>query len=58
MKHLFWMEPYESVMILIILIRMTQRIVTKTFAKNVLIIMDIARDYIEIILASMNVFVK
>ena len=45
MKHLFWMETNASVMILIILILLTQRIVTKELAKNVLIIMEIVRDY-------------
>ena len=45
MKPLFWMETNASVMMLIILIRLTQRIVTKAFAKNVLIIMEIAMDY-------------
>ena len=45
LKHLFWMETNASVMILIILILMTQRIVAKALAKNVLIIMEIARDY-------------
>ena len=33
-KHLFWMEPFASVMILIILILLTQRIVTKALAKK------------------------
>ena len=41
----FWMNPNASVMILIILILMIQRVVAKALAKNVLIIMEIARDY-------------
>ena len=44
-KPLFWMETNASLMMLIILIRLTQRIVTKAFAKNVLIIMEITKDY-------------
>ena len=44
-KPLFWMETNASVMMLIILIRLTQRIVTKAFAKNVLIIIKIAKEY-------------
>ena len=44
-KPLFWMETNASVMMLIILILLIQPIVTKGFAKNALITMEIARDY-------------
>ena len=45
MKHLFWMKTNASVMKTNILILLTQRIVTKALAKNVLIIIEMARDY-------------
>ena len=44
-KPLFWMETNANAMILIILILLIQPIVTKGFAKNALITMEIARDY-------------
>ena len=44
-KPLFWMETNANVMMLIILILPIQPIVTKGFAKNALITMEIARDY-------------
>ena len=45
MKHLFLMETNASVMKTNILILLTRCIVTKALAKNVLIIIEMARDY-------------